>query len=272
MGYIFPLMTWESKESDKILKNGKILIGRLDEQSSSSITYQQGSVLLQCYIDPQDLVKMASDNGLTPSDLLKNFILPNKAHIKSGDFGEILTRSVIQERKDNPQFPAFRWRNRADKNDTVRGPDLIGYVINSKKPSSSDLLIFCEVKTRSSTVKEKIVEDAYLDVRKHYVSQLANSLFFIQSWLIRQGQNEEAKIYARFTNPYRDPYQKQLIPCVVHESKNWDDKFLEVLPKIYQPSGEYKTGESIEVLIICVENLSNWINQVHLAAIDCAGK
>ncbi len=271
MGYIVPLITWQSKLTDERLKNGKIWVGLLEEAASRKITLPQGAVLLQCYIDPQELVKMASDNGLAPGELLRDQILPDKEHIKSGDFGEILARSIIQERKDSPRFPAFRWRNRADKNDTVRGPDLIGYVIGGDKPSENDLLIFCEVKTRSVTVKKTIVEDAFVEARKHYVSQLANSLFFIQSWLRRQGQDEEAKIYARFTNPHRDPYQKQLVPCVVHENQTWDDSFLEVLPETYQPSGDYKTGEVIEVLIICVENLSDWIDQVHSAAIDCAG-
>ena len=272
MGYIAPLIVWQSKLKDERLKNGKIYLGLIDESASRSITSPHGAVLLQCYIDPQELVKMASDNGLTPGELLRIQILPDQENIKSGDFGEILARGVIQERKDDPRFPAFRWRNRAHKNDTVRGPDLIGYVIGGEEPSKNDLLIFCEVKTRSASVKKQIVEDAFVEAGKHYISQLANSLFFIQNWLRRQGQEAEARIYARFTNPHRDPYQKQLVPCIVHESQTWDDKFLEVLPETYQPSGEYKTGESIVVIIICVENLSSWIDEVHLAAIACAGK
>jgi hypothetical protein len=272
MGYIAPLMVWQSKLKDECLKNGKIFLGLIDKAASHAITSQHGAVLLQCYIDPQELVKMASDNGLTPGELLRTQILPDQENIKSGDFGEILARGVIQEGKDNPKFPAYRWRNRAHKNDTVRGPDLIGYVLGGGEPSENDLLIICEVKTLSASINKNVVKNAFEEVRQHYISQLANSLFFIQFWLRRQGQEAEARIYARFTNPHRDPYQKQLVPCVVHESQTWDDKFLEVLPETYQPSGEYKTGESIVVIILCVENLSDWIHQVHSAAIDCAGK
>lgn len=272
MGYIVPLMTWQPKLKSKRLKNGVIRIGLIDEAASNVISSPHGKVLLECYIDPKILSKMASDNSQKPGDILRDQILPDRASIKSGDFGEILARSVIQERKDNPQFPAHRWRDRENKNATITGPDLIGYVIGSKNLSKNDLLILCEVKTRAITISDKVVEEAYKGARKHYASKLANSLLFLQKHLNSLGRYEEAKNYARFKDPYKNNYQRQIVPCVVHESSTWDEKFLELLPEKYDPVGEYKIGEKIEVLIICVENLSDFIDRVYSEAINCAGQ
>ena len=64
---------------------------------------------------------------------------------------------------------------------------------------------------------------------KHYISKLANSLIFIQQWLIRQGDEQEATRFARFFNPHELPYRKRLNPCVVHNHAIWQDEFIETL-------------------------------------------
>jgi hypothetical protein len=270
MEYITPHIVWERKLEDTKLKDGEIWLGHIDAKSAKAITMHHGSVLLECYIDPHVLKKIASDNGIPPGEILRAQFLPDEVRVKHGDFGEILARSIIQERSDSPCFPMFRWRNRAFKNDTVRGVDLLGYVMPNKKPNKDDKLILCEVKTRSS-VRARVVDDAYQDAKDHSISRLANSLYFIQSWLRHNGRVEDARKFSRFSNPHKEPFDLELIPFVVHESNIWKDRYLDILPEEHLSIGEYKKAETIEVVVICVENLTDWIDEVHAAATTCAG-
>lgn len=176
MTYIEQNITWEKQHNDR-LQDGEIWLGSISAAAAEAILQNHAAVLLECYIDPDDLRGVAEDNGLKPGELLRNEILPDAPHIRSGDSGEILARSVLQEWRDRPRFPAFRWRSRAHKNDTVRGPDLIGYAMHQEgEPSNEDLLVMCEVKTRSVTVDDEVVKKAFEDAKKHYISRLANSL------------------------------------------------------------------------------------------------
>lgn len=265
MGYIAQHILWEHRCDTSRLVDGEIWIGSICASAAEEILHNHGAVLLECYIDPTDLRDIARENGSSPGELLETQILPDAPHIKSGDFGEILARSVLQERGDRPRFPAFRWRNRAHKNDTVRGPDLLGYVIGLSEEPDKDALVICEVKTRSSSVNKKVVKEAFDDTKKHYISKLANSLYFLQIWLRQQGQQDEASRFARFANPHKAPYTKRLVPCVVHEDQTWEDRFFDELPEKHQ------LGELVEVIVLRVESLSQWIDAVHKAAITCAG-
>ena len=266
MGYIARHILWERRCSDTRLRDGEIWVGDINVSATEAIRHDYGAVLLECYIDPSYLRNIAKGNGLSPGELLEAQILPDAPHMKSGNFGEILARSVLQEWRDYPRFPAFRWRNRAHKNDTVRGPDLLGYVMSENgEPREEDVLVICEVKTRVASINKMVVKEAFDDVKRHYISKLANSLYFLQIWLRQQGQEDEASRFARFANPHKMPFNRRLVPCVVHEHRTWEDRFLEELPRAH------KLGESVEVIVICVESVSEWIDAVHEAAIACAG-
>lgn len=269
MGYISPHIVWKRKLENVKLKDGEIWLGHISAQSAKDIATQHALVLLECYIDPANLISMANDNKVPPGVILGDHFLPDDTKVKNGDFGEILARSVIQERRDQPCFPMFRWRNKAHKNDTVRGIDLLGYVMPSDKPNEDDKLILCEVKTRTSKNRQ-VVEEAYNDTKTHTISRLASSLYFIQNWLRQNSYDGEAIKFSRFSNPHKTPFELQLLPCVVHESRIWDDCFFDVLPENHS-SGEYKNSQSVDVVVISVENLSDWIDEVHKTAVMCAG-
>ena len=269
MGYLFPHIVWEQKLRGTKLKDGDIWLGHISVNAAQAITTRHATVLLECYIDPGILNQIAADNGVAPGEILRNQFLPDEVKVKHGDFGEMLARSVIQERRDHPCFPMFRWRNRAHKNDTVRGVDLLGYVMPDENPNKNDKLILCEVKTRTSK-RRLIVDDAYKDAKEHSVSRLANSLYFIQSWLRQYGHADEARKFARFSNPHKEPFDLELIPCIVHESKLWKDSYLDILPE-YHSTALYKEIETVEVIVVSVENLADWIDDVRAAAVTCAG-
>jgi hypothetical protein len=261
MGYIADKLSWSNETEIGKLLDGEIWLSRLDADSFASIANEHCSILITCYIDKKHLSSIAQANGQTESEILSN-ILPDKAHLRSGDFGEILSRSVLQEWKEGPQFPAERWRNRSTKNDTVRGTDLIGYCFTNNEPSEDDLIVLCEVKTRESGGDKEVVQKAYDGVLKDNATRLAHSLYLLQHALLRDGMEEEAKKLGRFAKPYENPYRKRLTACIVHEDKNWTNDYLQILPNNHNLPDEFI------VVVILVENLAKCIDEIYDSAIN----
>jgi hypothetical protein len=258
-------LDWQRRTETQRLRDGGIWHALLDAETALAITAGHGAVLFECYVDAGHLATLANLNGGAPDVLFRDQILPVKPHLKSGDFGEILSRSVLSARGDRPTFPVYRWRNRMTRDDTVRGTDLIGYVAPGAEPSSDDVLVLCEVKTRSATVAEDVVSAALDGVQKDSVSRLANSLLFQQHALLRDGQPEGARRLARFANPHRfGSHKRRLVAAVVHEASTWDEGFLQHLPEVHGLDAE------VEVVIVCVESLAPWIDAVHAAAAEHA--
>ncbi len=268
MAYIIQHISWAQPIIPNKLNDGLIWRGTINSQSKDQIAQEHGQVMLECYIDPMLLVATSEANNRSPEDVFENEILPDAPHLKSGDFGEILCRSTLQEWRECPQFPLYRWRNRSTKNDTVRGADLIGYVKVTDTPNTNDLLVLCEVKTRSATTANTVVKDAYDGVAKDYVSRLASSLLFYQVHLRREGKLDEAQIYARFSNPHGQPYRRKLIAFIVHDEANWDNNFLNALPEQHGLEGV----SEFDVVVLLVENLSGWIEQIRKSAVMSAVK
>jgi len=215
----------------------------------------------ECYIAKEHLRELAAKDGKLSSELLEQEILPDAPPIRSGDFGEMLCRSTLQGLRDRPCVPVYRWRNRAHKNDTVRGCDLVGYVLGTN-PSASDVLILCEVKTRSSAPDPEVAVEALRGVLKDYATRLANTVFFSQHALLRDGFPKEASELARFYNLHKHgEYKRRLVACVVYDAGLWQDTVLDVLPKTVN-LGQRAEGQ---VLVIRVEDLSTWMSEVFQA-------
>lgn len=247
------------------LLDGEIVVIVLPNQAAQEVTDIHARELSRCYIDPAILQLLANNNGLTLAEQLAEF-LPDKANIRSGDFGEILCRQYLTETGGNPSFPVYRWRNRSNKNDTVRGTDLIGYLMTGPDPSDDDTLYLCEVKTRASTVKPEIVQEAYQGMEKDFASRAASSLYFCQARLAQDGLAEEAQRLARYTNPHRRPFKKKLVAAVVHADALWKDDFLEVLPE------KHGLNADVEILVLRVEKLAGWIDEVYAATPAIVGQ
>jgi len=263
MPYIVDKLAWEQKTGLPKLRNGQIWIAGLNQDGAHRITTELGATLLSCYIDPAVLAQVAIANGRKPREFFEAETLPDRPSMKSGDFGEILCWTLVQEWRDRPVIEGYRWRSRSTKNDTVRGPDLIGYVMNETVPSPDDVLTICQVKTRSASVSPTVVRESYDDVVNDYVTRLATSLYFYQIWLRDKGNNAGADKYARFSSPHVAPYRRRLLAFVVHDTAIWQDVFLTELPDHHDQGAEVE----VAVVVVCVDELAAWIEDVRQAAV-----
>lgn len=267
MGYISPHIVWTQKLGGHELKNGEIWLGQISQKSINAITNRHAWILLECYVDPQALRQIANDDGVSPGEILEKQFLPDVVRVKRGNFGEILAMCVIQEKHNGSCFPVLHWRYRK-KNEVVQGIDLLGYV--AEKNPEDDRLILGEVKTRTYRDPSS-VESAYKDARKHVITALSNELYMLKKILLQEGRDDESKNISRFSHPHHRPYILHLLPCVVCDSRVWNEEFLERLPENHC-SDEYKNTEFAELIVVTLENLAHWIDEVHQSAIEQAGK
>jgi len=260
MAFLYRLTNPIIVTRSECLEDGEIAIAHIARADAISIAKEQAREIVRCYVCPAVLQGMAELNEKSISGQFAELI-PDQPHLRAGDIGEMLMKQYLEECPEGISVPVYRWRNRSTKNDTVRGTDLIGYCNQSNIPTAGDLLVMCEVKTRSAKVKPEIVSDALEGAQKDYASRLANSIAFAQARLLTDGLNNEAAALARFRKPHSTPYRKRIIGAVVHDAANWDDAFLEHLPATH--------GLLIEVgiTILKVEQLASWIHELFIAAI-----
>lgn len=249
--------TWQPIVRSGVLEDGRIWHIHLSALDTAELTPHCADRLVECYIDPEHLRTLAEADGVPPRELMKE-CLPKAPHMLSGDFGEMLCRWTLADHGDRPRFPLFRWRFRSAQDDTVRGVDLVGFVLKNEGPSPDDVLLLCEVKTRSKKIKKDIARVAYDGVRKDHATRLANQLLFQQHHLLMQGQAEDARKLARFRHPLRSPFHVRLVAAVVHENETWSADNLDHLPE-----QDGRPPEEVHVLIICVDDLAKWIQEVH---------
>lgn len=227
-----------------------------------------GRSLVHCYVNPKRLRQLAEDGGETIAATFER-LLPTKPALKSGDFGEMLTLSAIESRDPPLLFPLPRWRTRPTNDATVMGVDLVGYAVaDPVTPSPDDILVLCEVKTRSSRANRRIVRVALDSIKKDFATRIANQLLFQQMLLRDWGMNDQADRLTRFRNPHAAavPYRKRIIAGVVHDRNLWKDEFLDELPQKHQVGVDV----DVEVALVVVEQLATWISEMRVASIAAA--
>ena len=252
MGYLEDRISWLRNTSTGKMLDGEIWIGSIPSEMFSVIASEHKDVFINCYIDREKLLELAKINNQTEAEILEK-ILPSKAHLQSADFGEIFSRSTLQDWRDKPSIPTERWRNRSTNNDPVRGTDLVGYILSGNEPSENDILIFIEVKTREKGGDDEVVQKAYNDVLKDNTTRLANSLILLQHALLRDGKTDEARNFGRFSDPYKNPYRKRLVACIVHDLQKWKDEYLQILPEKHDLPDEFF------IVVINFEDLAKFV-------------
>lgn len=245
-------------------ENGELLSVVIDPETAAANSERLAGAVLDCYVNPEDLTRMASESGRRASEVLA-LVMPTKAALQSGDFGEMLVWLMASDGPERVQLPLKRWRLRATQDDTVRGIDLIGYVQAAQAPSAADILILCETKTRAKRRNPRVVRTAYDSVRRDCLTRLASQLVFQQARLRDQGNAAAARALARFS-PAFPKYRVRVVAAVVHEERIWSDDFLDYLPRQHDIEGE------MHVVVVRVQGLLEWIARVRDAACEWADR
>jgi hypothetical protein len=128
--------------------------------------------------------------------------------IRAGDFGEIFVADYLQYIM-NYWVPRTRYCDKAIRNESTKGCDVIGFkLFNQKSFSSKDTLAVYETKAKfSGNTPKNRLKDAVLDSMKD-VRRKPESLNYIKQKLIQKGQLKRSLHVERFQNPEDKPYKE----------------------------------------------------------------
>ncbi len=151
--------------------------------------------------------------GLSRSQYLLDLKFPDQVSgfgpgIRAGDFGEVLVADYL-EYILGYWVPRTRYSDKAIRNESTKGCDLIGfYALDHNKPSPQDLLTMFECKAQfSGSTPGPRLQDAIDGSAKDEIRK-AESLNAIKQRLVDQNDAVGAAYVGRFQNPTDNPYHQ----------------------------------------------------------------
>jgi hypothetical protein len=177
----------------------------------------------KCYITDKALDELSTERGITKSEFLEKYVLPDEPTIKSGDFGELLCfHAVIEnfEGKGLLLFAPKKWQWKDNRNKAAPGADaILFHIANLKKPSKKDILITIESKMKAVNSKEHRIQDAIDGATTDKLTRMAKTLSWLEEKYARYGAEARRQLVERFKDPatYGD-YQKQYKAVAIMDS------------------------------------------------------
>lgn len=162
-----------------------------------------------CLDDEIDCLREGT--GLSRSEYLKQMLFPDR-HIKpgpsirSGDFAEILVADYLRYIL-NYWVPNWRYDDKAIRNESKKGVDILAFKFISENESAEDVLAVYESKAKlTGTTPVSCLQDAVNGSQKDIV-RTSQSLNALKRRLIKDGSHDEAANVQRFQNKADKPYK-----------------------------------------------------------------
>lgn len=194
---------WLVEESDVTLSDGTHLsCYRIEHTKDEDVLNDWAVHLRRHYESDESLSDSVAALGISKSDYLREYVLPGTQNLaaacRSGDFTEILVSDLL-EFVHHYKVPRCKQQNRANKDRSTQGTDIIGYhyANTDGRPSTNDELIAAEVKGILSSGTYEVLKKAAIDSQKDEF-RLATTLNFYRKQLILIGNSEEALRVTRF--------------------------------------------------------------------------
>lgn len=240
-----------------VFENGQYSHYKFDSTKIADLINELPKVMRQCYVEDKDIEKVLTST-VDASTVVKTYI-PDKPHIKSGEFGEILSFTMLLQKYLPIELTGIKkWQLKPDKNKASFYTDLVLYSC-SVTPSPEDLLVCAEVKTKAKSAKNNRIQEAIEGAEKDYVSRLGDTLAYLKDKSIQKGDSKTVKDIERFQDSIEDGngvYRKHVKAILVIDSNLCDD---EVKKKVVIK----EVIEDFEIVVICMDNLKALYEQVY---------
>ena len=194
---------WFVEETTIALSDGThIPCYRLDHTKDEDVLNEWALHLRRHYESDESLAESVEETGLSAAEYLRDYVLPGTQNLaaacRSGDFTEILVSDLL-EFVHHYKVPRCKQQNRANKDRSTQGTDIVGYRYANSDGTASvkDELVAAEVKGKLSSdnyeVLKKAADDSQVDEFR-----LATTLNFYRKQLKMSGDIEGARRIARF--------------------------------------------------------------------------
>lgn len=216
-------INWMAKEESISLQGVDTVCYRLDHVVDVAALDEWAVHLRRHYIRDDELADESSGIGKTPSDYLKEFIIPSKKRIRTGDFAEIIVSDMLQF-VEGFESPRYKHHGREDRNDSEHGVDVIAYhAFNPTDPKASDELILVEVKSGAGSPLRDVLRRVGADCGKDEARR-AMTLNYIRQRSMRAGDSRTASEMSRFLIKGDHSYKSTYAGAATVGLKSLNDK------------------------------------------------
>ena len=207
------------------------------------------TAMRNCYVE-DSAIQRATTTSVDSKTVIKTYI-PTKPHIKSGEFGEILSFYMLLEKYLPIKLTGVKkWFLKPDKNKAAFYTDVVLYSCGDT-PSPQDLLVSAEVKAKVVRKNNNRIQDAVVGAEEDFVSRLADTLVVLRDKSLQKGDAKTVKEVERFIESVEDnngTYQKHIKAVLLIDSNLCDDEMKkEVVRK--------EKIDNFEIIVLCIEKL-----------------
>lgn len=183
--------------------------------------------------------------------------------IRAGDFGEILVADYL-EYLLRYWVPRTRYCDKAIRNESTKGCDIIGFnILNEKKYSRNDSLAILEAKTQFTGNRPKNrLQDAVKDSIKDIIRK-AESLNAIKQRLLRTQQSKLTSRVERFQNPEDHPYKEISGAVALFSTACYDTKCVSETDTSSHPN-----RDNLMLLVIRGNEMMKLVHELYRRAAD----
>jgi hypothetical protein len=154
---------------------------RVGDEHAQGWAEALGIAVRRCYVTDAILSQSAETRGVAQLDIIAGK-LPDAGSTMAGDFGEILVY-LYQGAQQFPRLAmgATKWRLKQDRMKPAPHSDVVHLVLPSwPTPSTDDLIVCSEVKTKSTNGASTPIASAIEDSLKDRTSRLTRTLVWLR--------------------------------------------------------------------------------------------
>ncbi len=256
---------WLNKLSSISSSEGRdIEVYQFNHQQDPTILSAWAKHFREHYCPDNIIDDLISGTKLSRKDYFEQIVFPDKAlapgpSIRSGDFGELLVADYLQFSL-NYWVPRIRMENKAVRNESIKGCDVIGFkIVHQGEISDDDELAIYECKASLSRVSgENRLQTAINDSAKDTLRK-AEALNFLKRKLIEKS-DQMWKNVERFQNPEDDSYKETNGAAAILSSNIFDHMHAKF---ISTEGNQHPNFLGLKLLIIHGDNLMQFVNALY---------
>ena len=230
MSYEF--LKWFTKSNPITTQNGEsIQVWSFNHTNDDVVLSEWAKHFRNLYSEDEFLDDYRSGSGLSRSEYLLKMIFPDKSEdwgpaTRSGDFAEILVGDFLEFLQEY-WIPRVRYDNKATRNSSTQGSDVVGIKLKKSNDfSKDDELVVFEVKAQFSGNKANPkLQDAVNDSNKD-VTRIGEFLNYAKRRFIKEGNTDAKNKIERFQNISDNPYNERFGAVALFDEKVYDPNLL----------------------------------------------
>jgi Cap4 SAVED domain len=227
------------------------------------------STFRQQYCADEDIDKLALGTGLTRAEYLTNLVFPDERSapgpsIRAGDFAELLVADFV-EHLLGYWVPRAKYAEKAVRNESVKGVDIVGFqLVTPASSSADDVLLTFEVKAQLSgdTYVDRL-QVAIDDSSKDSIRR-AETLNATKRRLYSAGDSGGAQTVQRFQNPTDHPYVYRSGAAAVLSDTVFNEELLTSSTKV----AHHKNASNLLLIVIRGSELMKLVHLLYRKAAD----